>query len=210
MVRSAVRASRTMRPPRGPHPSRRGEAAPQDEGQPGLIAFRPHETVALFYNSPHLWHTRVAKEASGGRQVKTTPFHVGIAIFATIVAMTCNGLAVEVPATLQQAVMLSAPPVSIGVLIGLISCLYFARFVRSGSFPRFSLEYWLASSACYLVMMSAVIGLSLARRDKLSVPADWASEFAVSILPKSLTLIDIGIGIFVFSLFANQYLKTSK
>jgi hypothetical protein len=114
------------------------------------------------------------------------------------------------PATLQQAVMESARPVSIGVLIGLISSLYFARVVGSGSFSGFSLEYWLAGSACYLAMVSAAIGLSLARQDKLSDPAGWVSEFAVSVLPKSLTLVDIGIGIFVFAFFANRYAKTSK
>jgi hypothetical protein len=135
--------------------------------------------------------------------MRSTPFNIGILIFATLVALVCNVLHEDMPTALQQSFTLSVVPISTGVLISFGSRIYFSWFVVSGNFSRFSLEYWLAGSICYLLMVSAVVGLSLARRQKLYVSADWVFEFSTFVLPKALALVDIGIGIFIFALLAN-------
>ena len=142
--------------------------------------------------------------------MKNTPFYVGILTFATIVAGIGSELRIETPDTLLQSITLSALPISVGILVGLGSRLYFSSFIASGSFSKFSLEYWLAGSTCYLLVVTVAASLSLARQHHVFVLTDWVFQFAASVLPKSLILVDIGIGIFVFAFFANEYLKTSR
>jgi hypothetical protein len=140
--------------------------------------------------------------------MKAAPFGAGILIFATIVALICN--VPRVPTELQQFVILGMLIVSIGVLVSIGSWVCFKCVTTSGSFLIFSLEYWLAGSTCYLLIALGGAGLSLVRRKKLYVLADWASEISASVLPKALALVELGIGIFVFVFLANQYFKTTK
>src|ERR1700732_1433183 len=71
--------------------------------------------------------------------MKATPFGVGILIFATVVALVCNGLHVNVPVAPEQFIALSVLPISMGILISFSSWVYFGYFVASGDFSRFAL-----------------------------------------------------------------------
>ena len=136
------------------------------------------------------------------RHMNVSQFNIGILIFATVVALVCN--------VLQADMMSIVLAVAIGILIGFGSLVYFSHLVVSGNFFRFSVEYWMVSSICYIFVVFAATGFSFARQEKLFILADWISELSTFILPKAIVLIELGIGIVVFSFFANKYRNTRE
>jgi hypothetical protein len=129
--------------------------------------------------------------------MRDSSFKIAVLIFATTVGVACNGLELH---------MISNPSfVATGVLIGVVSLLYFGRFVALGGFFRFSVEYWLVGSVCYLLTTFLVSGLDLHRQALLFSPGAWTSLASTFILKRALSLAELGFGILVVAFFGNRY-----
>lgn len=140
--------------------------------------------------------------------MKIGPFNAGILIFATIVAAVCNVLCAD--NSLLETTVGSLRSFGIGILIGLASLLYFANFVTVGNFIKFSFEYWLAGSTCYLLLTLAATALVLARKEKLLSASHWISELTSSVLIKMAVLAELGIGIVIFAVLVKRFQDTRQ
>jgi hypothetical protein len=129
--------------------------------------------------------------------MKSVSYSIGTLVFATMVAFASNALsASQTPATLA----------AIGVVIGSGASVYFIRLIRLGDLFRFTAEAWLAGAVCYLLLVLIVSALALDRQGMLSSMTAWAATLSTSVIPRAVSLCDLGASILTFSFAANLYL----
>lgn len=139
--------------------------------------------------------------------MKAGPFGIGILFFATVVAVAGNTRQHDM--AFLSSYTASLVNIAIGYLIGLTSLLYFSRFTIAGSFFKFSFEYWMAGSTCYLLVVLTVVGLGLARQQKLSWLSAWVSELSGTVFFNAVVLAELGIGVLVFAFLVKRYQETT-
>ncbi len=140
-------------------------------------------------------------------QMAVRAFSVGILVFGTSVAVLCKLVIRDIYFT---TLMLNVQPFVIGIIVALVSLLYFNFFVVQGNFFRFTFEYWLAGSICYLLVLMSVVGFDLYRKDRLSTIDGLISDFADFVLPSAVVLIQIGVGTAIVSYFVSKYSSTRE
>jgi hypothetical protein len=135
--------------------------------------------------------------------MRTIPFDVGVLLFGTLTPMCCGLLEAEPylqPLSFERYL---APDVA-GLLIGFASLIYFNLFRVTGSFIKFSIEYWLAGTTCYLLLTWIAIGLSLSRRQGLFSMESWGFELSM-LFPRVTLLLGVGAGIIIFGYVVTKY-----